>query len=463
MECDEKRLLKRLVPGGFLNYLSMPMLSRMEEEQLDTLERDSGIEGNISDTYMTTVSLDDGGDPVVATASEAAAQTGASGTNTARLRSRIALASATAKNKLIAGGQQQQRHPKEKPSQPENFRIFFHVLTKDHNLADLIWNQQTRRELRIALESERQYIYREAEARGIENIAWNHQQFSVEYPSLVNEVKVGGTRGVYMRLWLQAGDGFIRTWDEPVRLFEQLFRRFLCESDRNAKVTVMCVRCLERLYAIHARTIGPFSDAMILVRSMGTTRSIETQHRLLGLVATILGVARNDDDPIDEGLNIPENAEQLLNAESIEQLCQFVAWGHTNGVQVGNLLTTVLNSNQKLLTDGTDLGPAGPANGGPDTKQTVDCAPDASCPQVWFIASTGRIPPPEHSIRGPFRVSELAAMMQKGELSPFDLVTTTHVESYDAEEDTASSDVKEAQIDTGKWTRLEQGTETPSV
>jgi len=208
-----------------LNYLSMPTLSRLEEEQLEVLERDSAIEGNISDSVSSAPRSGDG-DPLVSTASEAA--NGAAGTNTARLRSRIALASSTAKNVSIEG----------KKRESENFRIFFHVLTKDHSLADLIWNQQTRRELRIALESEIQYIYREAEARGIHNIAWNHQQFSVDYPSLENEVKVGGSRGVYMRLWLQAGDAFIKTWDDPLRLYEQLFRKFLCESDRNPKVRI---------------------------------------------------------------------------------------------------------------------------------------------------------------------------------------------------------------------------------
>ena len=35
----------------------------------------------------------------------------------------------------------------------------------------------------------------------------------------------------------RSGDGFIRSWDEPVRLFEHLFRRFLCEVDRNEKVS----------------------------------------------------------------------------------------------------------------------------------------------------------------------------------------------------------------------------------
>lgn len=211
---------------------------------------------------------------------------------------------------------------------------------------------------------------------------------------------------------------------------------------------------------------------MILVRSMASTRSIETQHRLLGLVATILGVARNNDDGSNDvgAINIPENAEQLLNSESIEQLCQFVAWGHTNGVQVGNLLTTVLSknpANQMLLTDGTDTGPGGggddESSPSRDKQSGGPAAPDSSCPPVWFIASTGRIPPPPESIRGPFRVSELAKMMKDGDLSPFDLVTASHVEDYEDDDegqqsagDSESTSVKEAQIDTGKWKRIEQ-------
>lgn len=240
-DCDEKRLLKRMVPSGFFKFLNMPPLSRMEEEQLEVVERDNAVEANISDTFSTSIEVDDAGESIVPSASEAASQSGAAGTNTARLRSRIALATATVTSRN-QGSRKQGKAPskqQQSPTHPENFRIFFHVLTKDHALADLIWNQQTRRELRISLENEIQYIRREAEARGIDNIAWNHQQFSVDYPSLENEVQVGGNGGVYMRLWLQAGDSFIKTWEEPLRLFEQLFRRFLCESDRNPKVTII--------------------------------------------------------------------------------------------------------------------------------------------------------------------------------------------------------------------------------
>ena len=217
--CDEKRLLKRMVPHGFLSYLNMPPLSRMEEEQLDQLERDV-VENNISDLSAMRESSSSALVQHQQQIDAATVTGGGAGTNTVRLRMRIALAAATAVSKGSGAGQ------------PENFRIFFHVLTQDHSLADLIWSQQTRRELRIALESELDYIRRESDARG-GILAWNHQQFRVDYPSLESEVKVGN---VYMRLWLQAGDSFIRSWDEPVRLFEHLFRRFLCEVERDPKV-----------------------------------------------------------------------------------------------------------------------------------------------------------------------------------------------------------------------------------
>ena len=385
-----KRLLSRMVPAGFLSYLHMPTISRVEEEQLDALER-GAIEGsNNNNTSMDAI----GG-----------------GTNTARLRTRMATVGVKS---------------------TENFRILFHVLTQDSNLADLIWNTQTRRELRITLESELELLRRE-EGNAI---AWNHQQFKVLYPSLDNEVNVGG---VYMRLWLQAGDGFIRSWEEPVRLFEHLFRRFLCEVDRNVTVTVMCIRCLERLYAIHAEKIGPFTDMMILVQSMAATKSVETQHRLLGLVASILGVD-----------GIPENAEQLLNPESISQLCQFVAWGHTTGDQVGNMLTRVLGAEGRpMLTDGSGGGPT--SNDGEATAPSAPVAGDSACPAVWFMASTGRVPPPPDTVRGPFRVSDLVKMMEAGELSQFDLVTSCQVEEYDLD-----GGGPDAQVDTGKWKRLNQ-------
>lgn len=99
-----------------------------------------------------------------------------------------------------------------------------------------------------------------------------------------------------------------------------------------------------------------------------------------------------------------------------------------------------------MLTDGTDSKPT--------SDSTTTVAGDVSCPPVWFVAATARIPPPPELVKGPFRISDLVKMMEAGEISPYDLVTTTHVEEYDIE---AGEDaVQEAQIDTGKWKRLNQ-------
>lgn len=171
------------------------------------------------------------------------------------------------------------------------------------------------------------------------------------------------------------------------------------------QVTIMCIRCLERLYAIHADKIGPFSDIMILVRSMASTKSTETQHRLLGLVATLLGVSGDEDR--HGKISIPENAEQLLNVESIGQLCQFVAWGHTNGEQVGNLLSKMLQASEQqrqMITDGSRSGPGGePGIEGTSAsvpKEASGKINDGVCPPVWFVSSTGRTPPPPDTIKG---------------------------------------------------------------
>lgn len=458
MHFEEKRLLKRMVPHGFLAYLSMPALSRVEEEQLDEMERDP-IEGNIKYQGVSDLQNEDyehqGG--VLLT-------NAAGGTNTSRLRARIGLAGATVSH---IGGE---RMP------VENFRIFFHVLSQDHALADLIWSQQTRRELRIALEKELEYIRRETEARGIDSIAWNHQQFIVEYPSLESEVKVGD---IYMRLWLDAGDGFIRSWDEPVRLFEHLFRRFLCEIDRDTtvsgsspnrtlqtyyrrltpapvhfQVTVMCIRCLERLYAIHAAAIGPFTDVLILVRSMASTKNVETQHRLLSLLATVLGVSGDMKDMRYSIADIPENAEQLLNLSSIFLLCQFVAWGHTNVDQYGHFVARMLMAPRNEVAMLTEDTAVGRVSTGITSRENA--TETSLYPPVWFIACTGRIPPPQESIKGPFQVSDLRRMMVDGDLTPYDLVTTSHVEEYDTDVLDRAGSFKEADVDTGKWKRLNQ-------
>ena len=133
LRCDEKQLLARMIPSGFLPYLNMPPLSDMETDIMDELER-GGIEA--SDNYGR----------VVAPSTLPRDKDNKTAANITRLRQRIQIANAKFNDGNI--------HPS------ENFRTLFHVITKDHALPDLLWNQQTRRELRISLESELRSIER---------------------------------------------------------------------------------------------------------------------------------------------------------------------------------------------------------------------------------------------------------------------------------------------------------------
>ena len=62
---------------------------------------------------------------------------------------------------------------------------------------------------------------------GMESIAWNHSEFEVSYPSLVDEVRVGD---YYLRVLLQHNQptGCLGIdIKDPVAFFDELYRRFL--------------------------------------------------------------------------------------------------------------------------------------------------------------------------------------------------------------------------------------------
>ncbi|KAJ1406558.1 hypothetical protein B484DRAFT_404102, partial [Ochromonadaceae sp. CCMP2298] len=157
--------------------------------------------------------------------------------------------------------------------QPENYRIMFHVMTQDHKLPDLIWNEQTRLELRATLEAEIKEFDREQRLLGSKRIAWNYQQFAVKYESLKDEMQVGP---IYVRYFLDAGDSFLRQLENPshVVLFEKLFRRVLVSVESNSNISILCAKCLTRLYKVCKDIIGPFDDMLIIVRMLEQARII---------------------------------------------------------------------------------------------------------------------------------------------------------------------------------------------
>lgn len=143
----------------------------------------------------------------------------------------------------------------------------FHVITQDHQLPDLVWNEQTRLELRSTLEAELKEFEREQRLRGTQKVAWNYQQFHVSYESLKDELQVGP---IYVRHFLDASPGFLRALENPNHdaLFEKLFRRVLVNVERNPALSILCSKCLCRLYDVCRDIIGVFDDMMLIVRML---------------------------------------------------------------------------------------------------------------------------------------------------------------------------------------------------
>lgn len=234
-----RSLLKRILPSGFLPFLDMPTLSEMESRNLDEMEENRFNQSN-EESYPNNQ------DMLLMSGSA----------NSKRMSLRLKMTQTLNPDLCNASSSFRKNHKDDQnivsKDEQENFRILFHVLTQDHALPDLIWNINTRNELRLALLNELTLLHESSWCPAISEdqknntdtglyqaSAWNHHQFRVNYPSLSKEVKVGT---VYMRLWLQAGNSFIRHWENPHILFELLFRRLLCDIDRNYNVSVARIK-----------------------------------------------------------------------------------------------------------------------------------------------------------------------------------------------------------------------------
>lgn len=462
-----KALILRMIPSGLAEYLKFAPITEEHRKNLDMME---------DEFYSTFVSSSGAVKPrgVGAEVKSSSAQSSSSNMQ-ARMRKRITDSLREAGNLVErpltamtvntlpgeppggAGGEgsslspmrQAATTPPAPPKQPENFRIMFHVMTQDHKLPDLIWNEQTRLELRSTLEAEIKEFEREQRLQGTKKIAWNYQQFSVMYESLRDEMQVGP---IYVRYFLDAGDAFLRQLENPshVVLFEKLFRRVLVSVETNPVISVLCAKCLSRLYKVCKDIIGGFDDMLIIVRMLEQATNMELQHCLLDLLVQLA----NDNS----------NLIQLLDKRFVKVIIRYASLAHLNPDQIGNVLArattnTLMITNAKADDDSPPNSPraevaaaamAAAEEGvdeeelGRKLKRSLWVPDDAACPKTWFIAPKGQYPPPKQSQRGPFRVSELLLEFDRGRIDDDCLVAPLATE----EADDSRFDVI---VDTGRW------------
>lgn len=84
-----------------------------------------------------------------------------------------------------------------------NLPLFYYQFLQDHNMPNLIWNHKTREELRSCLENELRQFTSDKDLSGNMLVAWNYDEFEVNYQCLADEIRIGD---YYIRLILEKDD-----------------------------------------------------------------------------------------------------------------------------------------------------------------------------------------------------------------------------------------------------------------
>ena len=166
-----------------------------------------------------------------------------------------------------------------------NWALFFYQIKVDHLRPDLIWNHNTRTELKDATEGEIQAFQMGLEFRKDRNVCWNYQEFEVQYPSLANELRIGNH---YPRLLFESQNPVVA---RPKEFFNDMYHRFLLVQDFNMKN--QCLHGMSLLYKHYAEEIGVFNDIEYMVKMLEHASHPTFRDRMLSFLANLLKARLN--------------------------------------------------------------------------------------------------------------------------------------------------------------------------
>ncbi|ULU09193.1 hypothetical protein L5515_000042 [Caenorhabditis briggsae] len=219
-----------------------------------------------------------------------------------------------------------------------NWRLFAYQFSKDHSQADLIWNEKTREEFRHSMENEERTLASEKEQAptGLP-IAWNHTEFQIRYPSLLEEIKIGD---YYLRLLLIEADENATPIHNPLEFFNNVYHRFLLSTKTDMKC--LCLRAMSITYSRHHMTIGPFQDAKYFVEMLQKCANpLERDH----LVLLLSKLALNKD-----------NVRELIIANVLPLLVDLcvLAHLHVQRAKVQNQTNVIEASAEQMAEGGSE-------------------------------------------------------------------------------------------------------------
>ncbi|CAG9764959.1 unnamed protein product [Ceutorhynchus assimilis] len=189
------------------------------------------------------------------------------------------------------------RKRRERVKAESNWPLFYWVFNQDHALPNLIWNHKTREELRAALDSEIRTFSNDRDLAGNALVAWNHQEFELNYQCLANEVKIGD---YYLRLLLEMDE---HNDDSPIRksyeFFNDLYHRFLLTNKGEMKC--MCLQAMAIVYCRYFEDIGPFGDTKFMTLMLERCIDKMERDRLVIFIGKLMYHRKNVRELIDVG------------------------------------------------------------------------------------------------------------------------------------------------------------------
>ncbi|KAL5285788.1 DNAJC13 family protein [Megaselia abdita] len=167
-----------------------------------------------------------------------------------------------------------------------NLPYFFYNFYKDHSLPNLIWNHKTREELKISLENELRQFMNDRELAANLVVAWNYEEFEVQYHCLADEIKIGD---YYIRLILENDNWPQNLVKDPIELFNALYRKVLCRNRVNDdQLTVTSLQALAKVYKRYHKEIGRFGDMAYIMQLIDRCLSPALRDALINFITTLV-------------------------------------------------------------------------------------------------------------------------------------------------------------------------------
>eukprot|EP00760_Papus_ankaliazontas_P015986 PhM_4_TR16749/c0_g1_i2/m.79485/K09533/DNAJC13; DnaJ homolog subfamily C member 13 len=378
-------LLKRIVPTALLFFLQekashtteLPEHERMaitpEVRELSRLVKKKGFFGSGGTPAATEAAL------AAAAAAKMVAEPLASSVGTDGNPTTTAMTATTVNLNASMSSETKTGSPPPVPAAPRlrqrqvklksslNWPWFFYQLSKDHHRPDLIWNHQTRHELKEAIEVElhafikgcehhaKLQIQRDQENHGAHHkkssslsdaitIAWNHFEFEVVYPSLNKELRIGGQ--YFLRLLLEsANSDSIPTIAKPRDFFMDLYHHFLLipsetTSDETFALKLQGLQGMTLLYKLYADKVGAFADIGAILFMMDHTERIRLRDQIVLFLKEALRVKDNAKLMMDSIVSSPPGLNSTV-------LIDFLALVHLHSHQ------SILHNTHMAIEAGT--------------------------------------------------------------------------------------------------------------